>query len=576
MLEEKIKEEIKKLTLKNAMDYGKAIPGPVISGIIAKFPNARKELKEISAHVNKEVGRVNKLTGSEITQEGLPYSEEFKTREAERAERTSKPNMELHGAEIHKFVTRFPPEPNGYMQIGHAKVAFLEREFADMLDGKINLYFDDTNPESERQEFVDAFKSDLKWLGISFDQEYYASDNVLIMYEKASALIAAGGAYVCDCNAEQISEGRNQSKPCRHRSSSIKENQDAWHSMLSKRPDSEAASAILRLKGDMESQNTAMRDPTLFRIKLQEHYRQGSKYYVWPTYDFNTPIMDSIKGITDAIRSKEYELRDEVYYTVLEKLGLRKPRLHSVARLEIENNVTSKRKINELIREGLILGYEDPRLVTIAALRHRGISPQAIKSFVLRFGMSKTNSKVSMEMLLAENRKLAEPKAARLFFVENPKKLTVKGIPETEQKIKIRVNPNEESGYREYRLNDTFFINTYDAIKLKTGDRVRLKDAFEIKAEGITKDGITGTYQQTETKGVQKLQWVNKGSFVKAKISIVGNLLKDGEFSKESLETKEGYLESYANALEEGTVVQFEGIGLFVLAKKDWMGFISL
>lgn len=571
MVDKGVEEEIRKIALKNALDYGKARDGTVLNGVLSKFPELKQKIKELSKAVKLEVERINCLSREEIEKEAGEYKEEFELKEKEKAIRTSKPKMELEGAAEGKFATRFPPAPNGYMHIGHAKAAFMEREFADIYSGNLWLYFDDTNPEMDAQEFVDAFKKDLEWLGIGFDKEYYASDNIEKLYEYAVSLIKSGHAYVCLCDPKTMKENRKEGSECKHRTQKTEKNKELWGNMLEK-----SGEGILRFKGDMKSPNTVMRDPTLFRIKEESHYRQGRRYRVWPTYDFNTPIMDSLNGVTDALRSKEYELRDELYYVLLDLLKLRKPRVHSFARLDIENNITSKRKLKELIKGGELWGWDDPRLVTIAGLRRRGITSEAIKKFVLRFGLSKTDSKVKIDMLLAENRKIVDKKAKRLFFIEKPFRLRVEGIPKEHLEIKMRLHPNEDLGYRRYKLTGEFFINTYDANTLINGDQVRLKDAFDIRIEKKTDKEITARYLGKQGKEARKLHWVDGGSRVKCKVFRIGELLDGDTFNKESMAVVEGYVEGYANELDEEDVVQFEGIGFHKLDSKKQISFISM
>ncbi len=565
------KETIRKYAIKNAHDYGRANEGSVLNKTIALLPSLRSNIRELSILVKEIVSEVNSLGASAIEEEFNKYREEFGAEEEERSKRTAKPKFELDGAVRGKFATRFPPEPNGYMQVGHAKVAWLERTFADIYNGTLALYFDDTNPDAERQEFVDAFKKDLEWLGISFDLEYYASDNLPELYRYAEKAIEAGKAYVCMCSKEEVKKNRADGKACIHRSNSTAENMELWRKMLGNEFGENAA--MLRFRGDMKSLNTVMRDPVLFRIKHHEHYRQGSKYAVWPTYNFNTPVIDSIKGITDAIRSKEYELRDELYYDVLDAVGLRKPKIHSVARLEIANNQTSKRKINALISQHLIWGYDDPRLVTISALRRRGIRPEAIKEFVLRFGMSKVNSKVSIEMLLTENRKIIDNSTRRLFFVGNPVEMKIDGAKETH--IKLKLHPTSSLGFREYDVKDTVYISGDDAKGLKSGEKIRLKDLCNIEIAEAGKRIVAKAINNAENYP-KKIQWVIPGS-IKAKLFVPHPPFDDeGEFDKKSMEAVEGYAEDYAKDLNVGDVIQFERVGFFRLDNKEDMSFIGL
>ncbi|HUB92783.1 MAG TPA: glutamate--tRNA ligase [Candidatus Saccharimonadales bacterium] len=574
MINEEVKEEIRKAALKNALDYGRARESTVINSALSRFPELKQNIKELSAAVKEEVGKINLLDKEEIAREAGAYSAEFEKAAEEKAEKSSRHNFCVEGAEEGKFVTRFPPEPGGYMHIGHAKPIFIEDELRRIYKGRMMLYFDDTNPDNERQEFVDAFHEDFRWLGISFDGEYYASDHLPKLYIYAAQAISKGGAYVCTCGAETVRKGRESGQECEHKKLSAEANMELWRKMLNGGfKDNEA---ILRLNSDLKALNTTLRDPTLFRIKNAEHYRQGRKYSVWPTYDFCTPIVDSINGITDVLRSKEYEMRDELYFRVLDLLGLRKPRITSFSRLEITNNLTSKRKIRDLISQKLISGWDDPRLVTIRGLRRRGVSPESIRWFSLSFGMGKSESSIGIERLLSENRRLLDPRATRLFFVEKPTRLRVEGIPEEGRAVRMKCHPSQDMGYREYGLTSEFFINAYDAINLKKGDQVRLKDAFEIRIESRGEDSLEASYMGEGSKGSQKLQWVNEGNYVEGKALMIGDLLDGGEFNKESMKTVEGYVEAHAARLKEGETAQFERVGFFKLDSKKEMAFISM
>lgn len=574
MTSKEAKEEIRKIALKNAMDYGKARESKVLNGILSKFPELRSDMKELSDSVKKAVDEVNSMSAADLARETRAYSEEFEKAAAAKAERSSKHSFSIEGAEKGKFVTRFPPEPGGYMHIGHAKPVFIEDELRSIYQGKAMLYFDDTNPDNERQEFVDAFHDDLGWLGIGFDREYYASDNIPKLYDYAGEAIKRGKAYVCTCDGAKISEGRVAGKACEHKAQASEANLRLWQRMLD--GGFGENEAVLRLNSDIIAVNTTLRDPTLFRIKNSPHYRQGKKYSVWPTYDFCTPIVDSMNGITDVVRSKEYEMRDELYFTVLDMLGLRKPRITSFSRLEISNNITSKRGIRELIARKLITGWDDPRLVTIRALRRRGIRPEAIRRFSLSFGMGKSETSVSIEKLLAENRKLIDPISKRLFFVQKPMKLMVSGVPEKQQTVKMRAHPSNDLGFREYRLTNVFFINAYDAINLKKGDQVRLKDAFGIRIDGIEGDSIRASYAEGGNSGSQKLQWVNDGNCVRCRALMIGDLLNGETFNEESIVVVEGLVEGHAAELKEGETVQLGRAGFFKLDDKSEMSFISI
>ncbi|MGC8495946.1 MAG: glutamate--tRNA ligase [Candidatus Micrarchaeia archaeon] len=556
-------ELIRKYAIKNAIDYGKASVSSVLGKVISKLGNDEKgNIQDIKAKVMIVVEQVNKEPRSKIEQEYQAYKDEFEKEEKIKVEQTAKPKMVLENAVYGSFATRYAPEPNGYMHIGNAKAAILAEEFAKIYKGKIFLYFDDTNPEKERSEYVQAMHDDTSWLGIKFSGEYYASDNIETIYKYAEQAIANGKAYVCTCTPEQMKKDRFDMHECVHRSQSPETNAELFRKMLS--GGFEEGEAVLRFKGDMHAQNTVMRDPTIMRIKKHEHYRQGNKYIVWPTYDFNTPIMDSIHGITDPIRSKEYELRNELYYAVLDAIGLRKPTMHLEARLVIKNNITHKRVLKTLISEGKLSGYDDPRLVTIASLKRRGIQPQAIREFVLRFGMSKVDSKVSLSMLLDENRGIIDPIAKRLFYVEEPVKVVVKdAVP---QSISLKMHPTSNLGTRNYNIGNTFYISKSDA-NMKEGEIVRLKDLYDIRIESADGNGIVATMSKSQdSQQVRKIQWVADGSNERCTILIPGDPLNDnGTFNPDSLTESKGLIESAISSMPKGTILQLERFGYAII-----------
>ncbi|MDE1861164.1 MAG: glutamate--tRNA ligase [Candidatus Micrarchaeota archaeon] len=557
-LDAKAHETIRKYAIKNALEYGKARDDAVLSKVISKMPDLKKDMALLRKSIHDVVSDVNSLAGEKLRQEAEKYSKEFEEEYKEKVSRTSGPSLAIEGAKVGSFKTRFSPEPSGYMHIGHAKAAFLELELSVAYKGKIALYFDDTNPEKEKQEYVEAFKKDLEWLGIKFSEEYYASDHIDEMYGYARKLISAGGAYVCDCKPEQLKASRESGIACKHKGQTKEKNLKAWEEMLGKATDSDT---VLLLNGDLKSQNTTMRDPTLFRAKEARHYRQGDRYTVWPTYSFNTPIMDSVMGITDAIRSKEYEMRDELYYRILDLLELRKPRMHSISRLEISGNITSKRKLNELISEGLIEGYDDPRLVTIAGMRHRGITPQAIREFVIRFGLSKAESVSDMDTLLSFNRKIIERNSKRLFCIEDPILMKVSNIPSSALKLETTPHPTDGKGNRKYGTNGKFLISRSDADKLKEGERIKLKGAFDVR---VTKNrnGVDADYE-SDSKAEKKIVWVQEDGSVDCKIMYVGNLLNGDEFNRDSLRISDAKIEGYSSSLKRGDIVQLEAKGFF-------------
>ncbi len=556
---------IRKYALKNAAEHGSARESTVLAKVLSVDPSLKKDMKTLAMHVASVVKEINAMDKDSLQRAYAEYEDEFEKAHSEKAAKSAEHSFYVEGAVEGSFKTRFAPEPSGYMHIGHAKAAFIEKELARIYKGSVSLYFDDTNPAKERQEFVDSLKKDAKWLGISFSDEYYASDNIEYEYKCAEKLIKEGYAYACFCNADMIGEKRGEGKGCGHRNQTEDANLSFWKNMINGEYGENQVS--LRFKGDMQALNTVMRDPVLFRIKKDVHYRQGDKYAAWPSYDFNTPIIDSIKGITHAARSKEYELRDELYYKLLDLLEMRKPSIIEFSRLKVANNMTSKRDTNKLIEDGLVSGYDDPRLVTISALRKRGITPEAIRDFALRSGMSKSESTSSMEELLALNRRIIDNSSKRLFFVREPVKLEVAGVDKID--VKLPLHPNAEIGFREYSCGSVYYIDRNDADALEIGSTARLKGAFNIKVTEINDNMIKAEYKGTEKVDALIMQWVSEGNLVQATLTLIGDLLKDDEFNRSSMMKVNGYVESYASKLKDNDTVQFERIGFFKFDAKE-------
>ncbi len=559
-IDEKIKRSVYKYAIKNAYEYGKARAESVLNKILSVIPEARSEIDEIKKVVEEAVEKVNEMDSDWVKKEYESYEAEFSVEKAKKDE-DSKPKFVLEGATVGDFATRFPPEPNGYLHIGHAKAAFLEQRFSEIYKGKLNLYFDDTNPDKEKQEYVDAIKSDLEWLGIRFDSEYYASDSIPKVYDYAKKLILAGNAYACTCARETVKENRYQGIECMHRDADVSTNAQKFDEMLEGKYDENEIT--IRFKGDMKAENTTLRDPSILRVKRALHYRQGDKYLIWPTYLFNTPIMDSLHGITDVIRDKNYELSHAIYYKILEATGLRAPRMHLEARLYIKGNITSKRTVQKLISDGDLLGYDDPRLVTLIALRKRGIQPGAIKEFVLRFGMSKVNSVVDTSALLAENKKLIDGNAKRLSYVDNPVEITIDNVDAIGKKsIDVPLHPsNKGLGIKSISLSDKIYVQAEDYKLLSSAGGLILKGFATIKlASGGEPQHVVA--DSSIDKRYQAIQWVVARDAIKVRVLIpLQPLRDDGEFDRDSLKTSQGYAEAYINALKDGEIIQFERFG---------------
>lgn len=553
-MDDELKRMIRGIALLNASEHdGKTRNDSIISKVIGTKPELRSRIKDVIPLISQTVIDVNKLT-VEIQRKELErdYAELLIVKPKQ--ERIGLPPLE--DAEQGKVITRFPPEPNGYPHIGHAKASIIDEEYAKMYGGKLILRFDDTNPEKERLEYYAAIKVGLDWLGVKYDLIKNTSDDMEIIYKKAKELIEAGHAYVCTCDKETISKNRREMVSCKCRAGNLEQNNTRWNKMFDKFKPGEA---IVRFRGDMSSENTVMRDPTLLRIIDESHPIHKNKYRVWPNYDFAVSIEDSIDGITHAFRTKEYELRTELYYTLLDKMGMRKPKMLEFSRLEFEGMPVSKRVLKPLVEEGKVSGFDDPRLPTLEGLRRRGIVPEAIRKFVISLGFTKSDTMPPFETLESFNRKIIDPESVRLFIVFDPVKITVTNNHLTE--IEISNHPQNNMGKRQIKIDGNFYISGSDAKTLKIGDEIRLLELYNIR---ITKTGSEMEGEITDTSykpDIPKIQWVSRKNPVNIEVLISDVLFIDDQFNENSLEVKQAITEQHYLELNVGAEIQFVRFG---------------
>lgn len=560
-MKEKIRETAKKYALQNAVQFnGRSETKAVIGKVIAELRKDKYSPYDIIPIVNKVISEVNKLSLDKQISELKIIAPDLLVKEKKERDFSLPP---LPNAEKGKVVTRFPPEPNGYLHIGHAKASIVDYEYARMYSGKFILRFDDTNPDNANINYYDAQKEDLKWLGINWDEEYNTSSNLDKHYKLAEKLIKQSDAYVCICSSDVIKECRFNSRKCECRDGDCGENLDKWKQMLEGGLDG----AVLRMKGDMCCINTAMRDPTLFRIIETAHPIQGDRYRVWPTYDFAGAVEDSLSGVTHPFRTKEYELRDECYFKLLDLLDLRKPYLMEFARLSIKGIPVSKRKIKPLIDSGKVLGYDDIRLPTLRGLKKRGILPSAIKQFILSQGVSKVESIATFSLVESANRKILDPITKRYFFVPNPIRLVVNNAPLKEKKINF--HPTDRSlGSRLIKTHDLFYISRSDVEKLKIGNIFRLKDLFNVKLNKKNSE-IRGEYAGEKLiHDSFKIQWTTD-NYVEMNVLVPHQLYKEEIYNVNSLEKVNGFAEESVRNISDGEIIQFERFGFVKIEKKD-------
>lgn len=397
--------------------------------------------------------------------------------------------------------TRFPPEPNGYLHIGHAKAICIDFGMAQKYDGACNLRLDDTNPTKEDTEYVDAIMEDIKWLGFKWDKVLYASDYFDDIYAAAIKLIEKGKAYVCDLSADEIRQYRGTltepGKNSPYRERSVEENLDLFKRMTDGEfPD---GSKVLRAKIDMASPNLNMRDPVIYRILRAHHHRTGDKWLVYPMYDFAHPISDTVEGVTHSLCSLEFEDHRPLYDWVLREVGYEEPsRQIEFARMNLNYTLTSKRRCLRLVKDGIVSGWDDPRMSTLCGMRRRGYTPAAIRDFCERIGVSKANSVIDYSLLEACLRDDLNKNAPRAMAVLRPIKLIIDNYPEGQvEEIEVEVNPeNPEMGKRTVEFSRELYIEEDDFMedapkkyfRLSPGREVRLKGAYYVTCVGCDKD----------------------------------------------------------------------------------------
>ncbi len=554
-MDEEIKSEIRKMALQNAFEHGGQTQDKIILGkILGTKPEFRTKVKEISVEISEIVESVNQLSQEEQQKEMKANFPEALVPKEKIEEREGLP--ELKNAEHGKVVTRFPPEPNGYPHIGHAKAAIINSEYAKMYGGKFILRMDDTNPEAERMEYHAAIKVGLEWLGIEFDQVKNTSDDMELFYEKGIKLINSGRAYICTCKREDISKNRRERKACKCSMADIEKNNKNWEKMQNKFKPGEA---IVRFRGDMKADNAVMRDPVLLRIIDEKHYTVGDKYRIWPSYDFAVAIEDSTDGVTHAFRSKEFELRKELIDTILDALKMRKPQQGFFSRLEFKGMPISKRIIKPLIEEGKVSWYDDPRLPTLEALRRRGIKPEAIRKFIMSLGLTKANTLAPFDALEAFNRKFVDADSMRLFMVKNARKLKIKNLPISI--VEIPNHPVNDMGKRKIEITEDFYISEDDAESIKEQTSIRLLGLGNVNITKVNEEFEGEFVGEGDSSNIPKIQWVPQKIAHEIKLIVPKTLFNDEEFNEDSLEEIDVYTEPQYLELKEGEEIQFVRFG---------------
>jgi len=518
---------------------------------------------------------------------------------------------DLKTGRVKKVHTRFPPEPNGYLHIGHTKAMCIDFGMAEKYGGLCNLRFDDTNPSKEDVEYVDAIIEDIRWMGFDFgDRLYYGSDYSEQIYNYAVELIKKGLAYVDDLSVDEIREYRGtltepgKESPWRNRS--IEENLDLFQRM--RNGEFDTGEKVLRAKIDMASPNINMRDPVIYRIKKEHHHRTGDKWCIYPMYDFAHPLQDAIEGITHSLCSLEYVDHRPLYDWVLDSLGFKeRPHQYEFSRLNINYTVMSKRKLRELVENNYVMGWDDPRMPTLCGLRRRGFTPESIRNFIDLIGVSRTNSVVDWGLLEHCVREHLNKIADRVMAVLNPLKVVIENYPEDlTEEFEVENNPEmPERGKRKVPFSKEIYIERDDFMidppskyfRLKPGGEVRLKNAYFIKCTGYETDEngkvtlVKATYDPASRGGESPdgrkvkgtIHWVSAKHAVDAEVRLYDMLFKvenpedvpEGADYKDNLNPdsliilKNCKLEPTLANAKPGDRFQFLRMGYFCVDNKD-------
>lgn len=542
----------------NAIEHDyKTSANSILGKILAEYPEKKKDIKGALKKINEVSDFINNLSADE--QKSI-YEEHFKDLDLKKKEEKK---YEYEHRNLFSFFkikegdyvkTAFPPGPEKYPHIGHAKVSLLNYMCAKQYNGKFSLRFEDTNPRLVKAEFYDIILENLSWLGIKWDELVYASDFMEIYREYAEKLITDGKAYMCFCDPDTSSKNRTYMLECECRKKSSKQNMDEWQEFESY-PEGKA---VLRLKIDMTHKNTTMRDPAIFRIVDCPHARHGTKYRAWPAYDFQNAICDGYFKISHRIRGKEWELRSELHHYIRKLFNLFDTETFEMARTDIIGMPLAGRVIRDLAAESEF-GWSDPSLGTLVALKRRGFTPEAIKNFVVNTGISKTVGHVELGELIKQNKRILDNTANRYFMIKEPVLITVIGAPFRE--IKIRLNPaNLDKGERIFHCEEKFYIEKSDLEKFENNDVIRLMDNLNFKVIDKHKmqfKYLGDDYLDYKEKGKMIIHFLTDNDNVKIQV-----LMPDKKIVK-------AIAEKAVAELKVNDIIQFERMGFSRLDSID-------
>lgn len=557
-----LREFIRKAALLNAVSHdGKAQAGAMVGKVLGEKAEYRSKIKELSGVINAVVAEVNNLSLAEqkaIVEANWPDTQ--KKHEVEEKKLPPLPNADKYK----QIVTRFSPNPDCVLHLGSARAIVLSHEYARMYNGKFILRFEDTDPKTKKPslEYYEAIRRDLKWLGCTWDEEYIQSDRLEIYYGYVEKMVGDGNAYVCECPAEEFHNRTLLKEACPCRNLPANEQLERWHKMLA--GGYQEGQAVVRIKTELDHPNPAIRDWPALRIidtKKYPHPRVGSKYILWPLYNLAAGLDDHLMGMTHIIRGKEHFTNMVRQKYMYQHLGWEYPEAIHYGRLKITGAALSKSKIVAGIKEGDYADFDDPRLGTFAALRKRGITPEAIKKMIVDVSIKPNDVTLSWENLNSYNRKILDSTSNRYFFVASPVELKVTALPKTFQAKLPLHSEHPERGFREYTVKPeggecaaSLWIAQKDAQAMQPQQTMRLMELFNIQIQTVTDNLVTAIYASESYDDVRKLkaqliQWIPKGTEYKTDVV------------QQDASVIEGFAEADCKKLKPDDIIQFERFG---------------
>jgi glutamyl-tRNA synthetase len=542
-----MQETFKKIILENAVKYkGKAELKFILGAILKDFPDYRQKTKELSLELAPLIEEINSFS-LEKQQEMLKEINPSFFDKKEKEERNIFAFLNIKEGE--KVVSCFPPGPEKYPHIGHSKAILLNYLLAKQYNGKFYLRFEDTNPKLVKPEFYKIIQEDIAWLGAKPEEVVYASDYIEIMYKEAEKLILKGQAYVCFCKPEIMSENRTKGEACSCRQVSPEENLIKWNEMKTY----EEGIASLRLKIDLKHKNSRMKDPAIFRVIDAEHPRIGSKYRVYPTYDFQNAFLDGYLNTTHRLRTLEFEMASELHHYIRKLLGLYDTVTYEFSRFNLEGMASSGREIREKVNSGELIGWDDPSLPTLRALKRRGFSKDAILQMVVESGITKSSgSVITWDTLIKYNKRILNDTAKRFFFIKEPVQISV--VNDINRHYSLPIHPMLDLGERKFVSNGSYLLEKEDVESFNNGNLIRLMDNINFKVKD-------GTYVFDSQEYVNFKETPNDNKKIIHFLPNDDTQLVDATVFTPEHDLFKGKAEKNIEQLSVGEVIQFERFG---------------